>query len=74
MIAIDSVNCGIFRHGYDMVTKRPIDPHATLSDIKKLITQGRLIGCGAAFSVVDGVAAVCNYNVQNASLVDRVPN
>lgn len=67
VIIIESVNCGIFRHGVVKATGEQIPPHASKEICDKLVQQDAIYGCGKPFRVtrrIDGAqltAEVCEY-------------
>jgi hypothetical protein len=66
MIIIESVNCGIFRHGVVKATGEQIPPHASKEICDDLAQRNAIYGCGKPFRIVSTtsgtlVAEVCEY-------------
>jgi len=51
MMCIEKVNCGIFRHGVEILTGKQIDPHAPKYVCDELIKNGLIYGCGKPFEI-----------------------
>lgn len=51
-IVIESINCGIFRHGVFKATMEQIPPHSTLEECNKFISEGTIFGCGKPFQIL----------------------
>ena len=51
-IVISKLNCGIFRHGLNMRTKKQMDPHMLQSVCDKLIKKKKIYGCGGQFKIL----------------------
>ena len=66
-LLIEQLNCGIFRHGVNSATMRPIDPHSSKEQVVQMMREGKLIGCGAAFCVVNGIPKICSYDLMNSN-------
>ena len=64
MIVEDSdVKCNIFRHGIFKSTLEQINPHASEDECKWYIEQDMIYGCGKPFTIVDGIAIKCCYDM-----------
>jgi len=50
------VNCRVFRHGVYKSTLQAIDPHTPKDECERLMSEGRIYGCGKPF-FFDGVVA-----------------
>ena len=49
LIYSHEINCGIFRHGVFIDNMQQIDPHLPEDYCKRLLEEGRIIGCGKPF-------------------------
>lgn len=56
-IIIEEVNCGIFRHGYD-INYNQINPHGNM----EYCISNTIYGCGKPFSIINGIIQQCSYN------------
>lgn len=54
-VLIESINCGIFRHGADE-SMNQLPPHAPREQC-----EGVKYGCGKPFKIVNGIAESCDY-------------
>ena len=65
-IVIETLNCGIFRHGVLILTGQQVPPHAQKSECDRLVREKAIYGCGNPFRVhlkAPGVyeAIQCDY-------------
>ena len=64
-VLISQLQCGIFRHGVYIKTKKPIPPHASRKQCDDLIKCKLIFGCGKPFQVklINNVivVSVCKY-------------
>lgn len=65
LVAIQQLNCRIFRHASYKLTGEQIPPHTPQAECERLV-QGELIyGCGKPFQIVENeniyVAVICGY-------------
>jgi hypothetical protein len=51
MMCIEKVNCGIFRHGVEILSGKQIDPHALKEVCDDFIKKGLIYGCGKPFEI-----------------------
>ena len=66
IVIIESINCGIFRHGVVKATGEQIPPHSSKEVCDELVRQGAIYGCGKPFRIVSTgqsqlAAEVCEY-------------
>jgi len=65
-IAVDALNCCIFRHGVLKTNGKQIDPHASKELCDFYVEKGMIYGCGKPFQIIqnaDGeyAAVICDY-------------
>lgn len=60
-VEIESVNCGIFRHGIMKATGVQMEPHLPKDQCEQLVKTDAIRGCGKPFRLVDKKAEVCDY-------------
>jgi len=49
LVLRNEVNCKVFIHGVDKLTNQPINPHALKDECDRLVSIGRIYGCGGQF-------------------------
>ena len=63
--AIKELACHIFRHGYDVVRKSQIPPHASLLECDKFANTKGVFGCCRPYKIIKKnqyyYADVCDY-------------
>ena len=52
LIHIESINCAIFRHATYKDTNEQIPPHSPQDICNRLVSEGRVWGCGKPFQLV----------------------
>lgn len=64
-LIIESINCGIFRHGCLKINLTQINPHLKKEDCDELINNNLIYGCGKPFRLIiinnEIVAEICDY-------------
>jgi len=60
-IIIESINCGIFRHGVLKADGKQIDPHLPQHDCEKYFKNNLIFGCGKPFQIIENKVQVCGY-------------
>lgn len=61
-VVISKIQCGIFRHGVVIKTKKQIPAHTTKVKCDELIRRKMIYGCGKPFQIKkDGEISVCDY-------------
>jgi len=61
-VQIESVQCGIFRHGaYKENANRQIPPHASKEECDRLVANDLIYGCGKPFRFDGAIVSQCNY-------------
>lgn len=60
-VLIIKIQCGIFRHGVVIKTKKQMPPHATKSECDEMVRKNMIYGCGKPFQIKNGVVSVCDY-------------
>jgi len=65
-IAIEAINCAIFRHGVLKSNGEQINPHASKETCDQLISSESIYGCGKPFKVIEDtsgelIAIYCDY-------------
>jgi len=66
MMCIEKLNCGIFRHGVEILSGKQIDPHASKEVCDDLIKKGLIYGCGNPFEIK--ITKKPNENINNISI------
>jgi hypothetical protein len=65
LIEIESINCGIFRHGQYKNTNHQLPPHSSKEVCDTAFEQGLIYGCGKPFSIrIENnniIVAICDY-------------
>ncbi len=68
-IYLKEISCGIFRHGVYADSTKQISPHASKEECEKLVTEGKIIGCGKPYEIVkindEYKIQKCDYTKQN---------
>ncbi len=57
------LNCTIFRHAAFKNTQEPIPSHTSKEECEKLLKDGAIYGCGAAFKFDGKTAVTCDYSL-----------
>lgn len=61
----NEINCAIFRHAIFKDTFIPIDPHSTLQECEKLLSENKIFGCAKPFQIkfINNIAIAfkCEY-------------
>lgn len=61
-VLIDSIACGIFRHGIYKSNYKQINPHAPKNFCDDLVTKDIIFGCGKPFKYMGtGEPVMCDY-------------
>ena len=65
IIAVNDLNCRIFRHAVYRHNMQPIDPHASKETCTQLLQTNKIWGCGGPFRIVnkneEEIAEICDY-------------
>jgi hypothetical protein len=65
-VLIEKLQCGIFRHGVVIKTKKQISPHATKQKCDELVQNKLIYGCGKPFQIK------CSGKIMNAYACDYI--
>jgi hypothetical protein len=60
-IIIESINCGIFRHGVLKADGKQIDPHLPQDACENYFRNNLIFGCGKPFQIIENKVHVCGY-------------
>jgi hypothetical protein len=64
-ISIEKINCGIFRHGMIIETRKQIDPHLPKQQCDDLAKNNKIFGCGKPFQIIkednNWKIQICDY-------------
>lgn len=64
-VIIESINCGIFRHGINISNYMQLNPHENEFNILNLINKNLIFGCGKPFQIIlennNYIAVKCGY-------------
>jgi hypothetical protein len=66
LVAIEKLNCCIFRHGIFKHNAQQIPPHSSKDECEKFINEKLIYGCGKPFKIIKGsnndfTAIICDY-------------
>lgn len=61
-IIIESINCGIFRHGVFKNNGQQINPHADEQTCEYYIKHNLIWGCGNPFKIINEKVVKCGFN------------
>lgn len=65
VVLIEKINCGIFRHGYNIHTKKQINPHESKVKCEEYAQDPNYVGCCKPFSVKQTgnglIVSKCDY-------------
>jgi hypothetical protein len=65
LIFKNEINCNKFVHGYYKDTMEQINPHLNKETCQGLLNQGKIIGCGGAFKLIENneilEAVICEH-------------
>ncbi len=48
---LQEISCGIFRHGYNMETRRALSPHLPEGECKKAVKLKHVVGCCGPYRI-----------------------
>lgn len=60
-IEIESLNCGIFRHGILKSNNQQINPHASKDECDNYVNNNLIYGCGKPFQIRNNQISKCDY-------------
>ena len=61
LFVLESLNCGIFRHGIHKESGQQIDPHTSKEECDRLVVQNLIWGCGRPFRWDGKIFVTCEY-------------
>lgn len=65
LVQIESINCAIFRHGFDVKRGIQIPPHSKKEVCEKYLLNPDIVGCCKPFKIVkvddEFKAVICDY-------------
>ncbi len=59
-VMIESVNCGIFRHG-TFKNFSQVNPHESKENCDRFTAEQEIYGCGKPFQIINNKAEICQY-------------
>lgn len=61
-VIIESINCGIFRHGVFKINGEGIPPHSPKEFCDTVFQKGEIWGCGKPFQILNNLEIkICDY-------------
>ena len=68
-VAVNEINCSIFRDGVSKVTGMQLNPHAPEPECTALAASGTMYGCCNPFRIVTAINGEKTYNVEKCDYI-----